>query len=160
MYQHCWSTFVYWLFYKWAGPCENVSSDICRQRRPWPTCASAQTDLGLRCPQTKSFYTIECYNGEQMFIWDFVPAYMDVNLRMFEGTFYARCSPNISKGWTALKWQILWETNKFQVSFCSPFKFVRHFFVEKKTSYSEQQRRWSACADAQADLRLCCSLIY
>ena len=63
-----------------------------------------------------------------------------------------------SKGWIALKWQILWETNKFQVSFCSPFKFVRRFLVEKKkTSYSEQQRRWSACADAQADLRLCCS---
>ena len=37
-----------------------------------------------------------------------------------------------SKGWIALKWQILWETNKFQVSFCSPFKFVRRFFVEKK----------------------------
>ena len=36
-----------------------------------------------------------------------------------------------SKGWIALKWQILWETNKFQVSFCSPFKFVRRFFVEK-----------------------------
>ena len=37
-----------------------------------------------------------------------------------------------SKGWIALKWQILWETNKFQVSFCSPLKFVRRFFVEKK----------------------------
>ena len=37
-----------------------------------------------------------------------------------------------SKGWTALKWQILWETNKFQESFCSPFKFVRRFFIEKK----------------------------
>ena len=29
-----------------------------------------------------------------------------------------------------MKWQILWETNKFQVSFCS-FKFVNRFFVEK-----------------------------
>ena len=37
-----------------------------------------------------------------------------------------------SKGWITLKWQILWETDKFQVSFCSPFKFVRRFFVEKK----------------------------
>ena len=37
-----------------------------------------------------------------------------------------------SKDWTALKWQILWETNKFQVSFCSPFKFVRRFFVKNK----------------------------
>ena len=37
-----------------------------------------------------------------------------------------------SKGWIALKWQILWETNKFQVSFCSPFKYARRFFVEKK----------------------------
>ena len=53
-----------------------------------------------------------------------------------------------SKGWIALKWQILWETNKFQVSFCSPFKLVRRFFVETKPSYSEQQRRWSACAFA------------
>ena len=31
-----------------------------------------------------------------------------------------------------MKWQILWETNKFQVSFCSPFKFVIRFFVENK----------------------------
>ena len=38
----------------------------------------------------------------------------------------------ISKGWIALKWQILWETNKFQVSFCFPFKYVRRFFIEKK----------------------------
>ena len=38
----------------------------------------------------------------------------------------------ITKGWIALKWQILWETNKFPVSFCSPFKFVRRFSVEKK----------------------------
>ena len=37
-----------------------------------------------------------------------------------------------SKGWIALKWQILWETNKFQVSFCSPFKYVRRFLVENK----------------------------
>ena len=44
-----------------------------------------------------------------------------------------------SKGWIALKWQILWETNKFQVSFCSPFKFVRRFFVEKKKK-NELQR--------------------
>ena len=30
----------------------------------------------------------------------------------------------------ALKWQILWETNKFQVSVCF-IKFVRRFFVDK-----------------------------
>ena len=45
-----------------------------------------------------------------------------------------------SKGWLALKWQILWETNKFQVSFCSPFQFVRRFFVEK----NELQRTTNA----------------
>ena len=64
-----------------------------------------------------------------------------------------------SKGWIALKWQILWETNKFHGSFFSPFKFVKRS-SSKKTSYSEYQRRWSACADAQADLRFCCSHIY
>ena len=46
-----------------------------------------------------------------------------------------------SKGWIALKWQILRESNKFQVSFCSPFKFVRRFFVEKK---NELQRKTKA----------------
>ena len=43
------------------------------------------------------------------------------------------------KGWTALKWQILWETNKFQVSFCSPFKFVRRFFVENKRAIANNK---------------------
>ena len=44
-----------------------------------------------------------------------------------------------SKGWIALKWQILWETNKFPVSFCSPFKFVRRFFVEKKRAIANNK---------------------
>ena len=44
-----------------------------------------------------------------------------------------------SKGRTALKWQILWETNKFQVSFCSPFKFVRRFFVENKRAIANNK---------------------
>ena len=64
-----------------------------------------------------------------------------------------------SKDWIALKWQILWKTNN------SRYHSVLHLSLwdassSKKTSYSEQQRRWSACADAQADLRLCCSHIY
>ena len=46
-----------------------------------------------------------------------------------------------SKGWIALKWQILWETNKFLVSFCSPFKFVRRFFVEKKKKKKNELQR-------------------
>ena len=37
-----------------------------------------------------------------------------------------------SKGWIALKWQILWETNKFQVSFCSPFKTLLRRKKKKK----------------------------
>ena len=35
----------------WAQPCENLSSDICGHRRPRSTCASAQSDQDLRCPQ-------------------------------------------------------------------------------------------------------------
>ena len=59
-----------------------------------------------------------------------------------------------SKDWIALKWQILWETNKFQVSFCSQFKFVRRFFVEKKKRATANNKgadqpartRWLICA--------------
>ena len=46
-------------------------------------------------------------------------------------------------------------TNKFQVSFCSPFKFVRCFFVENKQTIENNKG-----ADAQADLHLCCSHMY
>ena len=51
--------------------------------------------------------------------------------KSLQSFFFCVKRQNKSKGWIALKWQILWETNKFQVSFCSPFKFVRRFFVEK-----------------------------
>ena len=44
-----------------------------------------------------------------------------------------------SKGWIALKWQILWKTNKFPVSFCSPFKFVRHVFVQKNRAIANNK---------------------
>ena len=41
----------------WAAPCENVSSNICGQRKPRSACASAQSDLGLCCPLTESLNT-------------------------------------------------------------------------------------------------------
>ena len=44
----------------------NVSSGICEQQMPKSACASAQSELGLCCPLTKSCDTIECINGEQM----------------------------------------------------------------------------------------------
>ena len=43
-----------------AAPCENVSSDICGQRRPRSACASAQSDQDLRCSLTETLDTIEC----------------------------------------------------------------------------------------------------
>ena len=49
-----------------AAPSENLSSDICGQRRPRSACAYAQSDQGLRCPLTESLDTIESINGEQM----------------------------------------------------------------------------------------------
>ena len=36
------------------------------KQRPKSDCASAQSDQDLRCPQTESLDTIECFNGEQM----------------------------------------------------------------------------------------------
>ena len=58
----------------WAAPCENVSSGICGQRRPRSACASAQSDQGLRFPQTESVDTIECMNREQRPGWYFAHA--------------------------------------------------------------------------------------
>ena len=49
-----------------AIACSNVSSGICGQRRPRSDCADAQADLSLRCRQTESLDTIECFSGEQM----------------------------------------------------------------------------------------------
>ena len=44
----------------------NVSSGICGHRRPRSACASAQSDLGIRCPQTESPDTTDRFNEEQM----------------------------------------------------------------------------------------------
>ena len=49
----------------WASPCENVSLDICGQRRPWSDCASAQSNQGLHCPLIELLDTTEFKNGEQ-----------------------------------------------------------------------------------------------
>ena len=38
---------------------------MCGQRRPRSACADAQSDQGLRCPQTELLGTIECLNGQQ-----------------------------------------------------------------------------------------------
>ena len=69
--------------------------------------------------------------------------------------FWKYCT-NKSKGWIALKWQSLWETNKFPVSFCSPFKFVRRFFVEKKRAITNNKG-----ADQPARTRrLICAFVF
>ena len=73
-----------------AVPCENVSSGICGQRRPWSACAFAQSDQGLHCPLTESLDTIECMNGEQRPGWYLAHSQDGLNLRisrMFEGSF-------------------------------------------------------------------------
>ena len=49
-----------------ALPCKNMSSSICEQRGPRSDCAYAQSDQDLRCPQTESLDTVECFNGELM----------------------------------------------------------------------------------------------
>ena len=49
----------------WALLYENVSSGICRQRRPISACASLQSDQGLHCPLTESLGATECMNREQ-----------------------------------------------------------------------------------------------
>ena len=41
----------------WTAPCENVSSAICRRRRPRSACASAQSDQDLHWPLTESLDT-------------------------------------------------------------------------------------------------------
>ena len=65
--------------YIWAAPCENGSSGICGQRRPRSACASAQSDQGIRCPQTEVLDTKECFNGEQVPWWDLAHAQDAVN---------------------------------------------------------------------------------
>ena len=79
MYPH---TFLC-LIYRWAVPCKNVSSGIYGQRKPGSDCADAQSDPGLRCPQTEPLDTTECFNGEQMPGWYFSHAQDELNLRIF-----------------------------------------------------------------------------
>ena len=92
----------------WTAPCEIVSSGICRQRGPRSACASAQSDQGLRCPQTDSSDIIECLSAEQMPGCDFAPVQNDVNphiLRRFEGTFFAwHCPYTIC---SVLQWALI-----------------------------------------------------
>ena len=71
--------------------CENVSSDICGQRRPRSNCASTQSDQGLRCSQIESLTTTECFNEEQMPEWGFAHVRDNVNphiSRMLKGTYW------------------------------------------------------------------------
>ena len=63
---------------------------MCGQQRPRSGCADEPSDQDLRCPQTESLDTIECFNAKQMPGWDFAHVHDDVNphiLRMLEGTF-------------------------------------------------------------------------
>ena len=50
----------------WAGPCENMSSGKCEQRRPRSASVSAQSDHRLRCPLTETLLTMLCFDGELM----------------------------------------------------------------------------------------------
>ena len=45
-----------------SAPCENLSSDICGQRRPRSDCAYAQSDQGLHSPVKEPLDTTECKN--------------------------------------------------------------------------------------------------
>ena len=56
--------------YIWIVLRQNVSPGIYKQRRSWSDCASAQSDQDLRCPQIKSFNTLECFSWGQMPEWD------------------------------------------------------------------------------------------
>ena len=74
----------------WATPCEFMSSEMCRQRRPRSDCAFAQSDQCLRCPLTESLGNTECISGKQRPVWYFVHTEDDPKLRiscMFEDIF-------------------------------------------------------------------------
>ena len=67
-----------------------MSLSICGQHRSRSACAFAQSDQGLRCPQSESFDTKECFNEEQKPGRDFahVQDYLNPHvLHMFEGSF-------------------------------------------------------------------------
>ena len=74
----------------YAAQCENVSLDICGQRRSRSACASTQSDQSLTCPLTESLDAIEYLNGEQTTECYFARTQDDLNLRilrMFDGPF-------------------------------------------------------------------------
>ena len=75
-----------WVVYIWAAPCENVSSGVCRHRRP---SASAHPDQGFYCLLTEYFSTKECLKGEKarMIICACKGLYEAAHLRMLERTF-------------------------------------------------------------------------
>ena len=61
------------------------------QRRSRSDCMDAQSDQGLRCPQTESLDTIEFCNVQEMPGWDYACARWCLNLhilRIFKGTFF------------------------------------------------------------------------
>ena len=71
----------------YAAPCENVSSDICGQRRSRSACASAQSDQSLTCPLTESLDATEYFNGEQTTECYFARTQDDLNLRILRRPF-------------------------------------------------------------------------
>ena len=62
--------------------------------------------------------TIQCFFCFVLFLFFVVVLFVVVVFFFIKSN--SRHFIHESKGWIALKWQILWETNKFQVSFCSP----------------------------------------
>ena len=101
-------------------------SGIYGQRRPRSACASAQSDLGLRCPLIESLYTIECINGEQMPGWDFAHARDESESIKFAHVrrhLFARRRPIIS-----MKIINRWE--HFTFPFFYFLKYERSFFIQ------------------------------
>ena len=66
----------------WATSFENVSSGICRQRRPSSPCALTPSDQGRHCLLTESFDNTEYTNGAQSPRWYFPNAQHDLNLHI------------------------------------------------------------------------------
>ena len=64
----------------WCVTPEKGSYVICGQSWPRSACASAQADLGHRCPLTESVSTV-VYVDEQKFFSDCTDAHADLDLR-------------------------------------------------------------------------------
>ena len=77
-----------WNILIWAAPCENVSSDICRQRRPWSDCA-VWSGSPLSAKRIIKYYRMYEWRAKaRMKLLCHVHAQNDLNLRilrMFEG---------------------------------------------------------------------------